>query len=74
MTIMADNERSQVLSAAARKGLASRWGAPRKPSSLVRLDSDAVEALSAVPERDRRRVASEAIRKAVEDYCALRKS
>lgn len=59
---------SEVLSAAARKGLASRWGAPRKPSRLIRLDADAVEALCVVPERDRRRVASDAIRNAVEDY------
>lgn len=58
----------EELSAAARKGLASRWGAPRKPSRLVRLDADAVEALRAVPERERRRVASDAIRKTVEDY------
>lgn len=54
--------------AAARKGLASRWGAPRKPSRMVRLDADAVEALRAVPERDRRRVASDAIREAVAYY------
>lgn len=59
---------SEVLSAAARKGLASRWGSPRKPSRMVRLDADAVEALRAVPERDRRRVASDAIRRAAEDY------
>lgn len=57
-----------ALSAAARKGLASRWGAPRCASAQVRVDADAVEALRAVPERDRRRVASDAIRKAVEDY------
>ena len=61
---------SEVLSAAARKGLASRWGAPRKPSCLVRLDADAVEALRAVPERDRRRVASDAIRAGVAAYRA----
>lgn len=57
-----------ALSAAARKGLAARWGAPRKPSRMVRLDADAVEALRAVPERDRRRVASDAIRDAVACY------
>lgn len=67
---MADNTRSQILSAAARKGLAARWGAPRKPSRLVRLDADAVEALRAVPERDRRRVASDAIRAGVAAYRA----
>ena len=61
---------SDVLSAAARKGLASRWGAPRKPSRLVRVDADAVEALRAVPERDRRRVASDAIRAGVAAYLA----
>ena len=59
-----------ALSAAARKGLASRWGAPRKPSRLVRIDADAVEALRAVPERDRRRVASDAIRAGVAAYRA----
>ena len=62
-----------ALSAAARKGLASRWGSPRKPSRLVRLDADAAEALAAVPERDRRRVASDAIRAAVAAYRAPRK-
>lgn len=61
---------SSLLSAAARKGLAARWGAPRKPSRLVRLDADAVEALRAVPERDRRRVASDAIRAGVAAYRA----
>lgn len=59
---------SKVLSAAAKKGLASRWGARRGPSRLVRVDADAAEALRAVPERDRRRVASDALRRAVEDY------
>ena len=60
--------KNKALSAAAKKGLALRWGAPRKPSRLVRLDADAAEALRVVPDRDRRRVASDAIRKAVEDY------
>lgn len=64
---------SEVLSAAARKGLASRWGAPRKPGRQIMVDADAVEALRAVPEHDRRRVASDAIRRAVEDYRAPRK-
>lgn len=61
---------SDVLSAAARKGLASRWGARRGPSRLVRVDADAAEALRAVPERDRRRVASDAIRKAAAEFGA----
>lgn len=57
-----------VRAASGRAGAATRWGAPRKPSRMVRLDADAVEALRAVPERDRRRVASDAIREAVAYY------
>ena len=58
----------KALSAAAKKGLASRWGAPRPPCGQIRVDADAAAALRVVPDRDRRRVASDAIRKAVEDY------
>lgn len=57
-----------ALSAAAKKGLAARWGAPRPPCGQIRVDADAAEALRVVPDRDRRRVASDAIRRAVEAY------
>ena len=38
----------KALSAAAKKGLASRWGAPRPPCGQIRVDADA--ALRVVPE------------------------
>ena len=60
--------KNKALSAAAKKGLAVRWGAPRPPCGQIRVDADAAAALRVVPERDRRRVASDAIRKAVEEY------
>lgn len=57
-----------VLSEAARKGLVSRWGERRKPCGQIRVDADAAAALRTVPERDRRRVASDAIRRAAKEY------
>ena len=45
----------------------SRWGG-RGASATVRVDKDAAEALKSVCERDRRSVASEAIRKGVAEY------
>lgn len=60
---------SEAVRAASRKGLAVRWGG-RGPSSTIRVDKDAAEALAAIPERDRRRVASDAVRSAVHEYMA----
>lgn len=57
-------------SAAARRAVGARWGAPRGASVQVRVDADAAAALRAVPERDRRRVASEAIRRAAAELGA----
>ena len=53
--------------AAALAGLASRWGG-RGPSATIRVDKDAAALLAAVPERDRRRVASSGVREAVNKY------
>lgn len=58
-----------VRAASGRAGAATRWGG-RGASKTVRVDADAAEALAAVPERDRRRVASDAIRAAVAAYRA----
>lgn len=60
--------KNAVFSDAAKKGLASRWGERRKPCGQIRVDADAAEALRTVPERDRRRVASDAIRRAAAEY------
>ena len=54
---------------AGRKGATSRWGG-RGSSKTVRVDEDAAAALATVPERDRRRVASDAIRAGVAEYRA----
>ena len=51
--------------------IARRWG-KRGASKQIRVDPDAAEALERVPENDRRRVASDAIRSAVEDYLKKR--
>lgn len=56
-----------VRAVAGHKGAASRWGG-RGSSKTVRVDGDAAAALATVPERDRRRVASDAIRDAVVCY------
>ena len=55
--------------ASGKKGATSRWGG-RGSSKTVRVDVDAAAALANVPERDRRRVASEAIRAGVARYRA----
>ena len=55
--------------AAGRKGATSRW-CGRGSSKTVRVDADAAAALATVPERDRRRVASDAIRAGVAEYRA----
>ena len=55
--------------AAGRKGATSRWGG-RGSSKTVRVDADAAAALASIPERDRRRVASDAIRAGVAQYHA----
>ena len=55
--------------AAGKKGATSRWGV-RGSSKTVRVDADAAAALATVPERDRRRVASDAIRAGVAQYRA----
>ena len=54
---------------AGRKGAKSRWGG-RGSSKTVRVDADAADALATVPERDRRRVASDASRACVAEYRA----
>lgn len=56
---------SDIRSIAGRTGCAARWGAPRTPSRQIRVDAEAAEALSEVPERDRRAFASAAIVAAV---------
>ena len=55
--------------AAGKKGATSRWGG-RGSSKTVRVDADAAAALATVPERDRRRVASDAILAGVAGYRA----
>jgi len=52
---------------AAREAQNRRWG-NRGPSASVRVDREVAEELLRVPERDRRRVASEGVRKAVRQY------
>lgn len=63
------NDIHSVRAASGRAGVAARWGG-RGVSKTVRVDVDAADALAAVPERDRRRVASDAIRAAVAAYRA----
>lgn len=58
-----------VRAASGRAGAATRWGG-RGPSKTIRVDGDAAAALASVPERDRRRVASDAIRAGVAAYRA----
>lgn len=59
---MTENERKERAKNAAR----ARWG-NRGVSSTIRVDRAAYEALMAVPAKDRRRVASEAVLKAVDE-------
>ena len=63
------NDLHAARSAAGKKGATSRWGG-RGSSKTVRVDADAAAALATVPERDRRRVASDAIRAGVAEYLA----
>lgn len=63
-------ELSAMRRAASAKGLAARWGGARGKSRQVRVDEAAFDALMAVPERDRRRVASDAIIEAAARYAA----
>ncbi len=53
----------------AKLGGAARWGG-RGESKQIRVDRAAAAALLRVPERDRRRVASAAILRGVDDYYA----
>ncbi len=62
--------KSDVKVEVGRLGAAARWGEPRPPSRLIRIDRSAADALMSVPEADRRRVASDAIRRAAKDYAA----
>lgn len=55
--------------AAGKKGATSRW-CGRGSSKTVRVDADAAAALATIPERDRRRIASDAIRAGVAQYRA----
>ena len=59
-------------SASGRLGAAARWGQPRPPSRTVRVDASAADALATIPDIARRRVASNAIRRAVADYFSPR--
>ena len=65
---MTNQDLSEIRKRAGETGLLARWGAARPPSRTVRVDADAAGLLATVPERDRRRVASDAIRRAVADY------
>ena len=60
-------------SVSGRLGAAARWGQPRPPSRLIRIDKSAADALATIPDIARRRVASDAIRRAVADYFAPRR-
>lgn len=52
-----------------RSGAAARWGATPRPKGVqVRVDIEAAAALQAVPEIDRRSVASASIKKGVKAY------
>ena len=52
-----------------RSGAAARWGATQRPKGVqVRVDIEAAAALQAVPEIDRRSVASAAIINGVKAY------
>lgn len=60
-------ERQRVNTVArARTAAVARWGESRGPSVRIRVDADAAAALETVPEAERRAVASEAIRAAVD--------
>ena len=59
---LTENQREQRKSA-----INARWGG-RGKSKQIRVDEDAANALQTVPERDRRRVASDGVRHAVRQY------
>ena len=61
---ISENQHKQRVAA-----IRARWG-ERSKSKQIRVDADAANALLAVPERDRRRVASDGVRGAVKDYKA----
>lgn len=65
---MRKRELSAIRKRAGSHGGVARWGETRPPSRTVRVDADAADLLATVPERDRRRVASDGIRRAVADY------
>lgn len=64
MKTLTDEQREQRVAA-----IRARWG-KRGKSKQIRVDADAADALLAVPERDRRRVASDGVRGAVKNYKA----
>lgn len=49
-------------------GRKNRWGEKRAKSAQIRVDEEARNALETIPERDRRKIASEAILNAVANY------
>ena len=55
-------------SSAGRRAMRARWGAPRGECARVRVDLAAAERLSLVPERDRRRVATDGVLAAADTY------
>lgn len=59
---------SRARAAAAAKSLAARWGDKRSPSRQIRVDAAAAAALRAIPDHDRRRVASTGVLAAVRNY------
>lgn len=65
---MRKRDLSAIRKLAGSHGGAARWGEARPPSRTVRVDADAADLLATVAERDRRRVASDGIRRAVADY------
>lgn len=65
---MRKRELSAIRKRAGSHGCAARWGEARPPSRTVRVDAEVADLLATVPERDRRRVASDGIRRAVADY------
>ena len=67
LTVITPNTLHAARAAAGKKGAASRWNG-RGSSKTVRVDADAAAALASIPERDRRRVASDAIRAGVAQY------
>ena len=50
-----------------------RWGdgGKRPPGAQIRVDREVADLLAKVPDKDRRRVASDAVRKAARDYLKM---